>query len=995
MCPVVSRVAPTLARGPVRGAGLAPPRPATRALDSLLLSLRHRPATEGAEPGPVATALAAIGPGLFRILQDPGGTPPLTPAATPPAPAVSSAGAAGSGPPTATPDPSDAAVEDEKLSAAAAREGLASFEPVDPKFAERRQRLQEKRRRREEQQQQQQTQQEHQHPPQSQQQQQQQRAQQQREPAQPQPEGSDGPEPAERRAVAEHKATEDGMMEPLQQGPPQAPQPGKETQEQAPGPAGRGAPAPAAGKGTHDAARAPAGPRPERPGQQRAEVNRQQPPRAPAAAPVRPSPAGRPAGKQSPPQKQPPAERGASQPAVGGQRQGQAAAVAAENSNAVSAAAQTEPVSAAAAETETTAPAAEVAEGALAAREGDAAAAAATETEAAAAVAGETEAAAAAADEGDDAAAGETVSGMGASERGLREQFDQRVPRAGAAPRHASREQQHPPEQLHGEIDQGRHGSRLGVRSAASPSATRERIKSALAAVQPWVDEMYGPRKQQPAGEPAEEQSAAAPLALFWGATQSGWEVEKPQPQAQSRPQPHHPHQPHHTHQPEQSRRPQPQPQPHQHQQQQPQQQQHHQPQQQQRTGEQPAVKGKPPAAAGESAGAAGGAQGWTLQRKGPQPRQPPQLRRPEQQGRKAEAQEEAAEPPGLEAVLAAAARAASGAARTQGGGVGAAAPRSAPPEGRRPATPPEEWHSATPSGSELQQLEMLLDASAARISERYDANAGGLAAPALLFQSWEEEVPQSAGSAPEAVARRAAPARARRRRVPALVLALARCSREGQRAAAAARRAAGMEPERAKARRKRLRRRKAASRQGLLRVTRRFLRLLPKPDKRVIFTAAELTPESRERFIDAVRRAGILKEVVADAWTFIAHHMTICLGGVWKPVWNIDYAPANRSENIRVLSRIAGIVPGSQRTLRVLRLGRSKDAIAVEVSGCPTVNARAHITIATAPGGQAGLSNLISDWRTPPPELDGLELHTVVKEYQKRWHPDMRTPDL
>eukprot|EP01062_Namystynia_karyoxenos_P026226 TRINITY_DN20443_c2_g2_i2.p1 TRINITY_DN20443_c2_g2~~TRINITY_DN20443_c2_g2_i2.p1 ORF type:complete len:253 (+),score=68.79 TRINITY_DN20443_c2_g2_i2:117-875(+) len=177
MCPVVSRVAPTLARGPVRGAGLAPPRPATRALDSLLLSLRHRPATEGAEPGPVATALAAIGPGLFRILQDPGGTPPLTPAATPPAPAVSSAGAAGSGPPTATPDPSDAAVEDEKLSAAAAREGLASFEPVDPKFAERRQRLQEKRRRREEQQQQQQTQQEHQHPPQSQQQQQQQRAQ--------------------------------------------------------------------------------------------------------------------------------------------------------------------------------------------------------------------------------------------------------------------------------------------------------------------------------------------------------------------------------------------------------------------------------------------------------------------------------------------------------------------------------------------------------------------------------------------------------------------------------------------------------------------------------------------------------------------------------------------------------------------------------------------------------------------------------------------------
>lgn len=106
-------------------------------------------------------------------------------------------------------------------------------------------------------------------------------------------------------------------------------------------------------------------------------------------------------------------------------------------------------------------------------------------------------------------------------------------------------------------------------------------------------------------------------------------------------------------------------------------------------------------------------------------------------------------------------------------------------------------------------------------------------------------------------------------------------------------------------------------------------------PDSNILYSGVVLDETSRNMLYRAY------KDEIPEGWNFIAHHMTIQFG---------------KSANKEDLGKEVGLV--------TKRLGISKMAIAVEVSGYTSKNAIPHITLAVNPnGGKPIMSNEITDW--------------------------------
>ena len=94
--------------------------------------------------------------------------------------------------------------------------------------------------------------------------------------------------------------------------------------------------------------------------------------------------------------------------------------------------------------------------------------------------------------------------------------------------------------------------------------------------------------------------------------------------------------------------------------------------------------------------------------------------------------------------------------------------------------------------------------------------------------------------------------------------------------------------------------------------------------------------------------------------WTVLAEHMTICMGPL--------HAPYNKCVTL-----------GQKVALRVTHFGIHNTAAAVMVSGCLSVNASPHVTLAVAPGSNSVNSNTITTWQEIEDPIDLLE--GVIKE--------------
>jgi len=107
-------------------------------------------------------------------------------------------------------------------------------------------------------------------------------------------------------------------------------------------------------------------------------------------------------------------------------------------------------------------------------------------------------------------------------------------------------------------------------------------------------------------------------------------------------------------------------------------------------------------------------------------------------------------------------------------------------------------------------------------------------------------------------------------------------------------------------------------------------------PNSDILYSAVVLDEKSRNKLIKT------FKADIPEGWEPIAHHMTIVFG---KPV--------PQKEDI-----------GKEVQLKVIKLGKSDMAVAVQVEGYPSNNKIPHITLAVNPdGGKAVMSNDITDW--------------------------------
>eukprot|EP01132_Coremiostelium_polycephalum_P003657 gene3657-4555_t len=142
-----------------------------------------------------------------------------------------------------------------------------------------------------------------------------------------------------------------------------------------------------------------------------------------------------------------------------------------------------------------------------------------------------------------------------------------------------------------------------------------------------------------------------------------------------------------------------------------------------------------------------------------------------------------------------------------------------------------------------------------------------------------------------------------------------------------------------------------------------------------VDYSCVELDRESHER----LKR---LVDVPAD-WTIKAHHVTMNLGTYNPKYWydpeyssfrdSIAYLPADRQEeelekyrpvrNRTVEQWTENYPIGKKLELKVEAIGINSNALAVKVSGVPSVNVVPHSTIAHHPKGRAHDSNHIEQW--------------------------------
>jgi len=126
---------------------------------------------------------------------------------------------------------------------------------------------------------------------------------------------------------------------------------------------------------------------------------------------------------------------------------------------------------------------------------------------------------------------------------------------------------------------------------------------------------------------------------------------------------------------------------------------------------------------------------------------------------------------------------------------------------------------------------------------------------------------------------------------------------------------------------------------------------------KKIYYSAVVLDDKSRSKLLAA------FGDKIPEEWKTIAHHMTIAFA---KGVEAVDRADdINKTVDIKVI-----------------KLGVSDKAIAVQVEGYPTLNKIPHITLAVndKEGGSAVMSNDIKDWKKVPT----LVLKGKVKEYIK-----------
>lgn len=121
---------------------------------------------------------------------------------------------------------------------------------------------------------------------------------------------------------------------------------------------------------------------------------------------------------------------------------------------------------------------------------------------------------------------------------------------------------------------------------------------------------------------------------------------------------------------------------------------------------------------------------------------------------------------------------------------------------------------------------------------------------------------------------------------------------------------------------------------------------------QKVIYTGVFLDKDSRTILEQE------FKTMIPEGWEWIAHHMTITLGGI-----------KDKSEL------------GKQVALRVTSFGKNDKVMAIGVSGYPSKNEKPHVTLAVnrAEGGKPVMSNHITDWE--PYTMDKI-LTGVVTEY-------------
>jgi hypothetical protein len=124
--------------------------------------------------------------------------------------------------------------------------------------------------------------------------------------------------------------------------------------------------------------------------------------------------------------------------------------------------------------------------------------------------------------------------------------------------------------------------------------------------------------------------------------------------------------------------------------------------------------------------------------------------------------------------------------------------------------------------------------------------------------------------------------------------------------------------------------------------------------NKRVNYSAIILDKTSKNKLLN------IFANNIPEGWKIFAHHMTIAFA---RGLESVDRADD--------LNKIVDI--------KVIKLGISNKAIAVEVEGYPSLNKISHITLAvnTKDGGTPVMSNNIKDWK----KVSSIQLKGKVTE--------------
>lgn len=116
---------------------------------------------------------------------------------------------------------------------------------------------------------------------------------------------------------------------------------------------------------------------------------------------------------------------------------------------------------------------------------------------------------------------------------------------------------------------------------------------------------------------------------------------------------------------------------------------------------------------------------------------------------------------------------------------------------------------------------------------------------------------------------------------------------------------------------------------------------------------------------LDDNSRKELLKSVtkfIPEGWKVIGHHMTIYYGK----------ESIIKNEVPELIDKVTQDIKNNVTAeIKVIGIGMSDDAIAVQVEGYPSKNKIPHITIAIPQDGKPYNSNLITDWRAIDEDLN------------------------